>query len=141
MEQVALEPTGERRMVMALLAAFAALAMALSAMGVYSVLSYSVAQRTREIGLRVALGARRGDVVRLVVRDAARLAGLGIIVGLAGALSLTRLMTDLLYGVRATDAATLVAVSAVLATASITAGYVPARRATAVDPMVALRYE
>ena len=141
MEEVALEPTGERRMVMALLGAFAGIALVLSAMGVYSVLSYSVARRTREIGVRVALGARRGDVLRLVVFDGARLAALGIAAGLGAALSLTQVMAGLLYGVRATDPATLGAVAMLLAAASLVAGYVPARRATAVDPVVALRYE
>jgi len=127
--------------VMALLGAFAGIALVLSAMGVYSVLSYSVARRTREIGVRVALGARRGDVLRLVVFDGARLAALGIAAGLGAALSLTQVMAGLLYGVRATDPATLGAVAMLLAAASLVAGYVPARRATAVDPVVALRYE
>ena len=128
-------------MVMALLGAFAGIALVLSAMGVYSVLSYSVARRTREIGVRVALGARRGDVLRLVVFDGARLAALGIAAGLGAALSLTQVMAGLLYGVRATDPATLGAVAMLLAAASLVAGYVPVRRATAVDPVVALRYE
>ena len=141
MEQVAREPMAQQRMMMALLGAFAGLALVLSALGIYSVLSYTVAQRTREIGVRVALGAQRGNVLRLVVGGGVRLAVLGIAMGMAAALALTRLMTDLLYGVRATDPLTFSAVSIVLGTASLLACYIPARRATMVDPMVALRYE
>jgi putative ABC transport system permease protein len=105
------------------------------------VLSYSTAQRTREIGVRMALGAERRSVLRLVVGGGVALAGLGLVIGIAAALLLTRLMTDLLYGVRATDSLTFVGVSAVLGASSILACYVPARRATKIDPMVALRYE
>ena len=141
MEQVAREPMAQQRMMMALLGAFAGLALVLSALGIYSVLSYTVAQRTREIGVRVALGAQRGNVLRLVVGGGVRLAVLGIAMGMAAALALTRLMTDLLYGVRATDPLIFSAVSIVLGTASLLACYIPARRATMVDPMVALRYE
>ncbi len=141
LEQVAQEPMAQQRMVMALLVSFAGLALVLSALGIYSVLSYFVAQRTREIGVRVALGGQRADVLRLVVGAGVRWAGLGISVGIVGALLLTRLMTDLLYGVRATDPLTFGAVAIVLAATSILASYVPARRAMKVDPMVALRYE
>ena len=104
-------------------------------------LSYSVAQRTREIGLRVALGAERGSVLRLVVGGGAGLAFLGITVGIAAALALTRLMTDLLYGVRPADPATFGIVITMLAATSLLACYIPARRAMKVDPIVALRYE
>jgi putative ABC transport system permease protein len=141
MEQVALEPMAQRRMVMVLLVSFAALALVLSALGIYSVLSYSIAQRTREIGLRVALGAERGSVLRLVVGGGVRLAVLGIAMGIAVALALTQLMRDLLYGVRATDPLTFGAVVIVLAATSVFACYIPARRAMKVDPIVALRYE
>ena len=141
MEQITLESIAQQRMVMALLVSFAGLALALSTLGIYSVLSYSTAQRTREIGVRMALGAERGSVLRLVVGRGVALAGLGLAIGIAAALLLTRLMTDLLYGVRATDPLTFVGVSAVLAASSILACYVPARRATKIDPMVALRYE
>jgi putative ABC transport system permease protein len=141
LEQVSLEPMAQQRMVMALLVSFAGLALILCALGIYSVLSYSIAQRTREIGLRVALGAHRRDVLRLVVGGGARLAILGIAVGIAAALVMTKLMTDLLYGVGATDPVTFGVVTAVLGATSLLACYIPARRAMKVDPIVALRYE
>ncbi|HEX4427573.1 MAG TPA: ABC transporter permease [Terriglobales bacterium] len=141
MEQITLESIAQQRMVMALLVSFAGLALGLSTLGIYSVLSYSTAQRTREIGVRMALGAERGRVLRLVVGGGVGLAGLGLAIGIGAALLLTRLMTDLLYGVPATDPLTFVGVSAVLGASSILACYVPARRATKIDPMVALRYE
>src|SRR5215469_14751304 len=141
MEQITLESIAQQRMVMALLVSFAGLALGLSILGIYSVLSYSTAQRTREIGVRMALGAERGSVLRLVVGGVVGLAGLGLAIGIAAALLIMRLMTDLLYGVRATDPLTFVGVSAVLGASSILACYIPARRATKIDPMVALRYE
>jgi putative ABC transport system permease protein len=141
MDQVAREPMAQQRMMMALLGAFAALALVLSALGIYSVLSYAVAQRTREIGVRVALGARRADVLRLVVGGGVRLAVFGMAVGIAAALALTQLMADMLYGVRATDPVTFGAVIVVLGATSLLACYLPARAAMKVDPIVALRYE
>jgi len=141
MEQVAHEPMAQQHMMMALLGAFAGLALVLSALGIYSVLSYTVAQRTREIGVRVALGAQRGNVLRLVVGGGVRLAVFGIVVGLATALALTQLMTGLLYGVRATDPVTFGAVTIVLGAIALLACYIPARRAMKVDPIVALRRE
>jgi putative ABC transport system permease protein len=141
MEQVAREPIAEQRMMMTLLGAFAGLALVLSALEIYSALSYTVAQRTREIGVRVALGAQRGNVVRMVVRGGIRLVIVGIAVGFAAALGLTRLMADLLYGVRATDPVTFGVVTATLGGTALLACYIPARRAIKVDPIVALRCE
>ena len=140
-ERAVAEPMAEQRMVMALMIAFAALALVLSTLGIYSVLSYSITQRTREIGLRVALGAHEGNVLRLVIADGLRMAVIGITLGIAGALALTRLMTDLLYGVHPTDLVTFSGVTIVLAMVSLSACYVPARRAMKIDPIVALRYE
>ncbi len=124
-----------------LLAIFAATALLLSSVGIYGVLSYMVAQRTREIGIRVALGATQAHVMRDVLWDGVRLAGAGLIFGLAGALIGTRELSSLLYGVRPTDAITFAAVSAVLTAVALLASYLPARRATKVDPIIALRYE
>jgi putative ABC transport system permease protein len=141
MDELAVLPIAKQRMVMTLLLSFAMLALVLSGLGIYSVLSYSVAQRTREIGVRVALGAERGSVLWLVVGDGVRLTFLGITVGSAAALALTRLMTSLLYHVRATDPLTFGTVTVVLATIALLACYIPARRAMNVDPIVALRCE
>ena len=124
-----------------LLASFAGLALILSALGIYSVLSYSIAQQTREIGLRMALGAQQGNLLRLVIGGGARLAAIGIAVGLTAALTLTQLMKVLLFGVRPTDPFTFTAVIALLAVTSILACYIPARRAMRVDPIEALRCE
>jgi predicted permease len=141
MEQAAQEPIAQQSWIMRMLGIFAGLALLLSAVGIYSVLSYAVAQRTHEFGIRMALGAQHGNVLRLVLGSGARLAASGIILGIAGALALTQLMTDFLYGVRPTDPLTFVAVAIVLTAASYLACYVPARRATRVDPILALRYE
>jgi putative ABC transport system permease protein len=141
MEEVAAMPMGQQRMVMALLGGFAGVALALAALGIYSVLSYSVGQRRREFGVRVALGAQQGDVVRLVVRGGARLAMVGIGVGVVAALFLTRLMIDLLVGVPPADPVTFGAVSGLLVATSLVACYVPARRAIRVNPVDVLRHE
>ena len=141
MEQVTEQLIAQQRVVMALLASFAGLALLLAALGIYSVLSYSVAQRTREIGLRMALGAQRSSLLRLVVGAGAALVVCGITIGSAAAMGLTRLMTDLLYGIRPTDALTFGTVILLLAATSLLACYIPARRAMAVDPMIALRHE
>jgi putative ABC transport system permease protein len=126
---------------MLLLAAFAGLALLLAVVGIYSVMSYSVSRRTHEIGIRVALGASRADLLMLVVRQGLVLALIGSAIGIAGALSLSRLMSSQLYGVSPTDPVTFVGVSVLLTVVALAACYIPARRAMQVDPMVALRYE
>ena len=121
--------------------AFAAIALVLAAVGVYGVIAYAVSQRTQEIGVRVALGAQRGDVMRLIVGHGALLGGLGIAIGLAGALGVTRFLRTLLFGVSPFDPISFVGVSVVLTTIALLASYIPARRAARVDPVEALRYE
>ena len=141
MEQMLAQSVAARRFSMILLAVFAALALILAAVGIYGVISYSVAQRTREVGIRMALGAQTMDVLKLVVRDGLRLVMIGVAVGLGGALMLTRLMTTLLFAVTATDLFTYATVALGLFGVALLACYIPARRATKVDPLVALRYE
>jgi ABC-type antimicrobial peptide transport system permease subunit len=126
---------------MVLLAAFAGLALLLAAIGIYGLQAYAVRQRIREIGIRMALGAQRRDVFRLVVEQALKLTGFGIGIGLAGAFGVTRLMASQLYGLSATDPLTFIGVAFLLALVALAAGYLPARRAMQVDPIVALRYE
>jgi putative ABC transport system permease protein len=139
MDQLLSSMVAQRRFSMTLLVTFAALALVLGVVGVYGVTSYLVAQRTREVGVRLALGAQPAQVVGMVVRQGMVVAAIGLGVGLAGALVAGRLMTGLLYGVSPYDAATLAAVAAVIALATLVANWLPALRAAHVDPLTALR--
>ena len=141
MDHVVSEANGQSRFYLVLLGAFATVALVLAGVGIYGVMSYSVSRRTHEIGIRMALGARGRDVLKLVVFQGIVQALAGVAVGLAGALALSRLMAGLLYGTRPTDPATFAAVVSVLSAVAVAASYIPARRAAKVDPMVALRYE
>jgi predicted permease len=141
LDAIVAEAMTEARFAMLLLAAFGALALAIATIGMYGVISYSVAQRTQEIGVRMALGAGRRSVLKMVLGQGARIAFAGIAMGLVAALAVTRLMRSFLYGVGATDPATFACVTVVIFVVAVGACYVPARRAMRVDPMVALRYE
>jgi predicted permease len=141
LQQAMNERISNRRFALILLGIFAVLALALASIGIYGVMSYSVAQRTREIGIRMALGAARSQVLRLVVGDAARLALIGVGIGAVAAFVLTRFMSAILYGISAADPLTFAVLSLFLTGVALLAGYVPARRAMKVDPVTALRYE
>ena len=141
MDQIFAESLLGDQFIAALFGAFAATALVLAALGVYGVIAFGVAQRTREIGLRIALGAGKQQVLRLILREGLILAAAGLGVGLLGAYFLGRAMQSTLYGVGAVDLGAFLAVAAVLLTSALLACYVPARRATRIDPMVALRYE
>jgi len=140
-EEVVANSIASQRFSLALLGAFAGLALLLASIGIYGVLSYLVGQRTREIGVRMALGAQRLDVLRMVLQDGARMTMVGATIGLVAALALTRLMASMLFGVRPTDPITFVAVAVLLCGIALFACYLPARRAAKLDPTVALRYE
>jgi putative ABC transport system permease protein len=124
-----------------LLTLFASLALVLAAIGIYGVMSYSVTQRTHEIGVRMALGAQQNDVLRMIVINAMWLAVIGVVAGLVGSLIATRLLSGLLFEVNPTDPVTFLVITAILGLIALIAGFIPARRATRVDPIVALRYE
>jgi len=141
MEEILSASLAFHRFLMLLLVAFAGLAVALAAVGIYGVMSYLVTQSTREIGVRIALGAQPRQVLGVVIGRGMLMAGSGAAVGLAGALALTRLLAHQLYDVQPTDALTFGAVTALLLLVALVACFLPARRATKVDPMVALRYE
>jgi putative ABC transport system permease protein len=141
LEQIKAESMAGNRLQSMLLTVFAGIAVLLAAIGIYGVISYSVEQRTHEIGIRAALGASRGDLLGLILRHGMLMAGIGLVLGFSGAFWLTRLLANLLFGVGARDPMTIALVAATLAAVALFACYIPARRATKVDPIIALRYE
>jgi putative ABC transport system permease protein len=141
LDRLVAKSLGQRRFTLTLMLLFGAIALVLSAVGIYGVMAFAVTQRTQEIGIRMALGARTIDVLRLILGSGMSLTAIGVIVGLVGAFAITRLMTSLLFGVSPTDAMTFGLVTAGLLLVALLACYIPARRATKVDPLVALRYE
>jgi putative ABC transport system permease protein len=140
-DQMARESLGLRRVSSVLLGAFSALALLLAGLGIYGVMAFSVAQRTHEIGVRMALGAQPGSVLKLIMGHGMRIVIAGMAIGLAGALALSRVVASLLFGVKPTDGITFIVTSLLLVFIALVACYIPARRAVRVDPMVALRYE
>lgn len=141
MEEVVTDEIGRPRIEMFVLSAFGGLALLLAGVGVYGVMSYSIAQRTREIGIRMALGARLKDVMSMVMRQGIILITFGLIIGFAGAMMLTKMMKSMIYGIGVTDPAVFVTTCALLVFSALMATYFPARRATKIDPQIALRNE
>jgi len=141
MDQVRRDSLAEDRFTMVLFASFAAIAVLLAAVGIYGVMAFAVSQRTREMGVRIALGASRGNVIRLIVREGSMLAGVGLVLGLGGAILVGRTMQSTLYGVKAIDLAVFGSISGVLLITGLVASYLPARRAASIDPVLALRSE
>jgi putative ABC transport system permease protein len=141
MEQRIVETSAARRLPMYLLGVMASVALVLAAVGIYGVIAYSVTQRTHEIGIRMALGAQRRDILSLIVKQGMLMATLGVGAGLLASLFLTKVLSGMLFGISATDPATFSAVALLLAAVALLACLIPARRAAKVDPMVALRYE
>lgn len=141
LEQVIAKSIARQRFNMLLLAIFAGVALVLASVGLYGVMNYSATQRTHEVGIRMALGATRTDIMRLVVGNGMLLTLVGIAIGVVASFGLTRVMQSFLFGVGATDAVTFVAVSTLLIVVALIANYIPARRATRVNPVIALRYE
>src|SRR5205085_2862210 len=141
LEEVVGDSMAARRFTMVLLGVFAGLALLLSSIGIYGVISYVVGQRTNEIGIRIALGAQRRDVLRLMLGEGMKMALIGAFIGIAVALGVTHLMATILFGVSAHDPVTFFGVTALLIMVALAACWIPARRATRVDPLVALRYE
>jgi putative ABC transport system permease protein len=135
------ENIAQPRFNMLLLGLFASVAMLLATIGIYGVIAYSVAQRTKEIGIRMALGAQKVDMLTMILRQSFAVIGVGLLAGIAGGLAVTRLMSSLLYGVSPNDLSIFALVTFLLSLAALIATYFPARRAMAVDPMMALRYE
>ena len=141
MSDIVSQAVARQRFSMLLLGLFAGLALLLAAVGIYGVMSYSVAQRTREIGIRMALGAQKRDVLGMTLRDGLQLVAAGVVIGIAGAVGLTRLMASLLFGVSATDPGTFAVITIILASVALLASYIPAMRSMKVDPVIALRYQ
>jgi predicted permease len=141
LEHIVEQAVSPRRFITVLLAGFAILALILASLGIYGVISYSVNQRTNEIGIRIALGAQAGAVLKLIIGQGVRLTLLGLVIGLGTAFALTRVISSLLFGVKASDPLTFAGIALLLSGVAFAACYIPARRATRVDPLVALRYE